>query len=268
MGLYEDFMNMSGQNTQRDQRHKIAQLPQHRRQNYSISASPVEQKSLIANAIQGMSSNNDGGLLGNREAEVNKQIAELNKQEGLGDANSIVGITNQQGIADINNTNNALASVMNTVNSGSNSSDATSSMDGYNKKMYQIESRGNPTAVNPKTGAFGLNQILPRYEKYYADKSGQSVAELRTVPGQLKVSKTIYDDTTKYLDKKGYAKTDKNRYIVHQQGRQGFSDLMNGKINHEALAGNIPTKFLMSAPDDEPLDKTYHRYWDSKFASF
>ena len=267
MGMLEDMVNYynglgsqqsgAGMNTLKDK-----PAPTQREDNNALYGKIASPTTNISNTSEALAD------IGNTIA-TNKKLAQIS----AGD-NTVVGRTNASGIKDMNNTNQGLGNVMNIVNSGSmnkvdsNTSNGTSSMDEYNKKMYHIESRGNPTAVNPKTGAFGLNQILPRYEKYYADKSGQSVAELRTVPGQLKVSKTIYDDTTKYLDKKGYDKTDKNRYIVHQQGRQGFSDLMNGKINHKALAGNIPTKFLMSAPDNEPLDKTYHRYWDSKFASF
>lgn len=138
-------------------------------------------------------------------------------------------------------------------------------MNNYIAKSWEIESNNNPTAKNKKTGAYGYNQILPKYAQYYADKVNMTIPQSQTISGQRKMAETIYNDSNTFLKKNNFPINMRNLYLTHQQGRQGFKDLMNGKINEQALAQNIPTKFLMNAPEKESLRDTYLRYWDSKF---
>ena len=142
----------------------------------------------------------------------------------------------------------------------------SSSMNDYIKKSWSIENpSGRLDATNPTTKAFSHNQVLPKYKDYYNKKAGITDAQSKTLAGQQRIAESIYGDTTKYLDSKGYDKSDRNRYLVHQQGRQGFSDLMNGKYNDQSLRQNIPSSVLKNAPKNQNILDTYLGYWDSRF---
>ena len=169
-------------------------------------------------------------------------MARIDNIVGLGNNNilikslnpSIPEETNLDGINNIINTNNGLSDLFASIGQNNVPIDnpirtgvfgpevkGVSSIGDYMYKSGDIESNNSYTSLNPRSGAYGRWQILPKYQKYYADKAGLSVADSKTPSGQDKVAEIIYNDGTKFLDKHNYDKSDRNRYLVHQQGRQG-----------------------------------------------
>lgn len=185
----------------------------------------------------------------------NQMQEELEQKQQLADAKNIVELAKIQKELNTPTTN------LTTNNPSTN----TGSREDYIKKLWKIESNNDINAKNKNTGALSYNQVLPKYRSYYEQKAGIQPNQFLTEEGQRKISNVIYDDTTKFLKQNNYPDTYRNRYLVHQQGRQGFKNLMNGKYNESALAQNIPTSFLMKAPEKESMLDTYLRYWDSKF---
>jgi len=108
----------------------------------------------------------------------------------------------------------------------------------YFKKLAGVESGGKWDALNPGSGAYGRYQFVPATEKQYAKKLGITIEQARTPSGQNAMVSAFTKDNAAGLKRAGFAPTQRNLYLAHQQGLGGAITMLNGgqasKINLES----------------------------------
>jgi len=114
----------------------------------------------------------------------------------------------------------------------------------YEAATDQVESGGNPTAVNQNSGATGLDQFTSRtYLQYaaahpqqFSGMSQDQVLATRTDPAfSHDATMWLANQNAPVLQKAGVDPTPENLYLAHQQGAGGATALLNNP-NQPALA--------------------------------
>lgn len=97
-------------------------------------------------------------------------------------------------------------------------------------RIAMLESRGNPEAVNPVSGASGLFQFMPKTAKQY--KIGNPKNASDSAEGAARLLK----DNAVMLERKlGRAPTPEELYLAHQQGAGGALALLTADPNENAI---------------------------------
>jgi soluble lytic murein transglycosylase len=99
------------------------------------------------------------------------------------------------------------------------------------KKIAQIESRGDPMAVNTASGASGLFQFMPGTAQQYGLKDPTDPRE------STKAAKRLLDDNRTVLrGTLGREPTDGELYLAHQQGATGAAALLGNPDKNALVA--------------------------------
>lgn len=109
-------------------------------------------------------------------------------------------------------------------------------------KLYNVESRGDPYAKNPKSSAAGLGQFTKKTAKQYGLKDPYDAVANDTA------SKALWADNRSYLEKNlGREPTDGELYLAHQQGGAGALQLLRDPdqlavdaVGREEVLLNLP----------------------------
>lgn len=88
-------------------------------------------------------------------------------------------------------------------------------------RIAQIESNGNPNAVNPKSGAAGLFQFMPETARQYGLSDPKDPAASREAAGKL-----LADNRASLTKSLGREPTPGELYLAHQQGAAGAAALL------------------------------------------
>lgn len=133
-------------------------------------------------------------------------------------------------------------------------------------RLSEIESGGHGyTAFNEGSKAYGKYQFIPSTAKEYASKLGLAGDSWKTPENQEKMFEAFTKDNIAFLQKKGLPVDLFHIYGVHQQGRKGFSEILQGKLNparERTMRSNVPNKYKHYK--GESLRRAWMDHWKEK----
>lgn len=131
----------------------------------------------------------------------------------------------------------------------------------YFDVLAQLESSGNPSAINKDTGAAGLFQFMPKTAKAYGLQDAHDPTQALEAVGRFT------EDNAKVLRKKLKREpSDGELYLAHQQGATGASKLL---ANPNKLAVDVVGKraVTLNGGSEDMTAGEFASLWTSKFES-
>lgn len=126
--------------------------------------------------------------------------------------------------------------------------------------IANIESSGNPEAVNKNSGASGLFQILPKYFSTYGVNNETVWNPYINAEAAAKMLSKRIPIINKTIDRKDSANLGAYIYIAHNQGLAGFKIIYNACKNHKDLSDEAAlVKSAFEVADNENLGRKVYR---------
>ena len=126
--------------------------------------------------------------------------------------------------------------------------------------IANIESKGNPEAVNKKSGASGLFQILPKYFSTYGVNKNTVWNPYINAEAAAKMLSKRVSTINKTIDRKDSANLGAYIYIAHNQGLSGFRIIYNACKNHKDLSPEAAlVKSAFELKDNENLGRKVYK---------
>ena len=138
--------------------------------------------------------------------------------------------------------------------------------DGYESRLIQIESGGNPNAYNP-SGATGLGQFMRGTAEPYLSKMGKTWDDYK---GSADIQRNVLRKHTAYnrkaLEGKGIIPSNENLWLAHNLGLGSAFNYHSGnkEVSNKLIRANLP-KSAWSNPN-EPTIMDYRQYWNNRWA--
>ncbi len=138
--------------------------------------------------------------------------------------------------------------------------------DGYESKLIQIESGGNPNAYNP-SGATGLGQFMRGTAEPYLSKMGKTWDDYKgSADIQRNVLRKHIAYNKKALKGRGINPSNQNLWMAHNLGLGSAFNYHSGdkEVGNKLIRANLP-KSAWSNPS-EPTIMDYRQYWNNKWS--
>lgn len=132
-------------------------------------------------------------------------------------------------------------------------------LDGYLSRVSQIESRGNPAALNKGSGAAGEFQFIPSTWKQYGVGDPHDPAAARAAMMRFtQANKSVLES------KLGRSPTDAEMYLAHQQGAGGALKLLS---NPNTRAGDLVGDSAIKSNGGDPnaSASAFINLWTNKY---
>ena len=116
------------------------------------------------------------------------------------------------------------------------------------KQLVKVEtSSGKYDVLNPRSGAYGKYQVMPKRAQWYAKKLSIPFITWKKPKNQDKLFKAILKDNIISLKKHRYGITAFSIYGAHQQGFYGFYNITKkrkiSKSTERNIRANLPRKY-------------------------
>ncbi len=134
----------------------------------------------------------------------------------------------------------------------------SSSKGDYLDRLSKYESSGSYTANREGSQFYGAYQYNQPTAQPYLDKIGKTWNDFKLIPSiQDEVAGLATAHNVKLLQDKGIEPTMRNMYFIHQQGRKGGIDVIQGNPN-DSIYGNMPSNLPKTK-------EAYMNYWTNKW---